>query len=407
MRLWVFENGLASKAGHHFNNSVGLRQACAERGLDVQFFIHQLAEAEVIAALDAQLVFRYTPYAKVSKDPLAGSLESALTQGTEFAKGFDVALAQGMTSDDLVFIPTTTQAELYGCAVAFRRLPPERRPRLILNFMMENFLARGTTKLGVVATLYRFAMNALQPGIVGNRLILAANGNGMAAQFSQVLGRTVSLYPMPKCYPAMMPESSGAPLAGRRCRVAVLGHSRPDKGLHLIPPLIGRHPELDFLIHVSGAQAEQLWQDAKATTDTLANLEIIRGALDASDYHALMARADVLLLPYDAKQIPFRSSGVFSEAVAAGKIVVVPKGTWMEEHLSNGNGAGACFPSRTTACISESLKLVTEKLTELDAHARSCAPRWRAEQSIAAYIDQALASFGLNTPKTQGTNKTV
>lgn len=397
MRLWVFENGLTSKAGHHFNNSVGLLKTCAERGVETRLLINRKAHPEVIAELKAQAVFCYTPYDRVSRDPLAGSLESALTQGTEFAKGFDVALAQGMTSDDLVFIPTTTQAELYGCAVGYRRLPPERRPRLILNFMMENFFARGTMKLGVEATVYRFAMNALKSSIDSDRLILSANGSGMVKHLSIVLGSAVSLYPMPKHYPAMRTTGSGVPLTERRCCVGVLGHSRPEKGLHLIPQLVALHPELDFLIHVSGAQVEKLWQDAKATTDTLPNLEIILGALDADAYHALMARVDVLLLPYDARQIPLRSSGVFSEAVAAGKIVVVPKGTWMEEHLSSGNGAGACFPSRTTDCISESLKLVSEKMSALDAHAKFCSPRWRAEQSIAAYIDQALTSFGLNT----------
>ena len=138
MKLWVFENGLFQKVGHHYNNSVGLHRACAQRYLTARFFVNLKAIPEVVSALEARPTFLYTPYSRVSHDPLAGLLESALTQGTSFAKGFEAALDEGLVSDDIVYVPTTTQCELYGCAVAFARMPPDRRPRLVLNFMMES-----------------------------------------------------------------------------------------------------------------------------------------------------------------------------------------------------------------------------------------------------------------------------
>ena len=78
MRIWVMENGLVGSTGHNFNNSVGLREACAQRGLQTRFYVHRDAEAEVVAALHARAIFPFKPYEESSRDPLAGPLESLL-----------------------------------------------------------------------------------------------------------------------------------------------------------------------------------------------------------------------------------------------------------------------------------------------------------------------------------------
>lgn len=55
--------------------------------------------------------------------------------------------------------------------------------------------------------------------------------------------------------------------------------------------------------------------------------------LDRKSYLSLMERVHLILLPYDNPEYSQRSSGIFVEAVAAGKAVAVPKKTWMAQEL--------------------------------------------------------------------------
>lgn len=398
MRLWVMENGLINQTGHHFNNSVGLRQACARRGLETRFFVHRDAGREVIDALQARAVFAYRPYAEVSGDPLAGPFESLLIQGKAFANGFQVALEEGLGPDDLVFVPTTMQHEIYGCAIFFDRLPPERRPRLILNFMIENFLVPGQLALSANAQLYRFAIRELGRVATAERVLLTANGAGMADWLGKVLASRVAEFPMPKHYPPALTDASTQVPSWEPPVVAILGHSLQWKGFLLVPELVRQNPQLRWLVQVAPAGRDEVWQGERQLMHAAENVELVMGNLEPEAYYAVLARADVILLPYDPTRLPLRSSGVFSEAVAAGKILVVPQATWMAEHLDAGRAAGTKFDSQTVERISHALRQAMAQLGELRTRARLVAPEWRRQQSIDAYIDRALDALALNLP---------
>jgi glycosyltransferase involved in cell wall biosynthesis len=57
--------------------------------------------------------------------------------------------------------------------------------------------------------------------------------------------------------------------------------------------------------------------------------ELVEGPFESDEYLSLFSKADVVLIPYDQDNYAARSSGVFAEALAAGKPTVVTRGTWM------------------------------------------------------------------------------
>jgi hypothetical protein len=393
------ENGLADEIGHHFNNSVGIRQAFTQNGLDTRFFVHRDAKRVVLEALQARAVFRFKPYQFASQIPLAGPIGSLFIKGKAFAKGFDTAVAEGLEPQDLVFVPTATQQEIYGCAIGISRLPPERRPRLILNFIIENFLVAGKLEINWHAYLYRFAIRHLGRVTRSERVLLTTNGKRMAEWLGKVLARPVMEYPMPKHYPpGAMDVSVPAASKGPPC-VAILGHSLPKKGFHLVPELVARNPQLQWLVQVSPAGQDKLWHKARAAMHAAQNVQLVIGSLDPAAYYELISRADLILMPYDAAQLPLRSSGIFSEAVAASKVVVVPQGTWMSDQLAAGHGSGAVFDSQTPESISDALHQALARLPELSLYARTLAPAWRSQQSIFAYVDRALGVLTAYLPE--------
>jgi hypothetical protein len=60
----------------------------------------------------------------------------------------------------------------------------------------------------------------------------------------------------------------------------------------------------------------------------------------------MLAESDIVLCLYDAKIYRARSSGIMTEALAAGKPVIVPAETWMAHQLPQ--GCGECFADRTS-----------------------------------------------------------
>jgi glycosyltransferase involved in cell wall biosynthesis len=62
-------------------------------------------------------------------------------------------------------------------------------------------------------------------------------------------------------------------------------------------------------------------------------LEILPNRLGAEDYAHWLNRCRVILLPYDALAYRERTSGIFTEAIIAGRLPLVTEGTWMAGEL--------------------------------------------------------------------------
>ncbi|OGR88549.1 MAG: hypothetical protein A3J74_11680 [Elusimicrobia bacterium RIFCSPHIGHO2_02_FULL_57_9] len=108
------------------------------------------------------------------------------------------------------------------------------------------------------------------------------------------------------------------------------GRPREEKGLKTIGRLArlidGKSPRIRLIAAASsGIQARDGgWE-----------VEHVPDGLDRKSYLSLMERVHLVLLPYDNPEYSQRSSGIFVEAVAAGKPVAVPKRTWMAQELEH------------------------------------------------------------------------
>ena len=59
--------------------------------------------------------------------------------------------------------------------------------------------------------------------------------------------------------------------------------------------------------------------------------------MSENDYFLLLEQADIVLLPYNSKYYHVQTSGIFTEALSAGKIVIVSDNTWMSLQLNKFN----------------------------------------------------------------------
>ena len=110
-------------------------------------------------------------------------------------------------------------------------------------------------------------------------------------------------------------------------RLSWLGAPRPDKG----------SKEISHLVQIQDPQAKNITLEVSGATHfpppkNQLEISLRRVFLTAKEYYDSLERSDVVLLPYDQKYAR-RTSGVFVEAILAGKIPVVKEGSWLSHEL--------------------------------------------------------------------------
>ncbi|MDG5497433.1 hypothetical protein [Niveispirillum sp. BGYR6] len=127
---------------------------------------------------------------------------------------------------------------------------------------------------------------------------------------------------------------------GRRLIASYLGDARGEKGYHLLPSVVSASAvagrvKVKSQVYYSGDYPEPECVRATALLNASSRDDVwfVKGALDSQRYAREILRSDVILIPYSQNNYISRSSGIFSEAMAAGIPVVVPAGTWMSAQL--------------------------------------------------------------------------
>ena len=125
--------------------------------------------------------------------------------------------------------------------------------------------------------------------------------------------------------------------------VVYLGDARTEKGYHWLPRLVseaaaaGLPVRFTFQSHYNVPGGEPAATAARKQLGSLppnCRVKLLTEPLTSEAYRQLLLGADIVVIPYDAEAYSARSSGVFAEALSAGKPVIVPAGTWMAGELS-------------------------------------------------------------------------
>ena len=219
----------------------------------------------------------------------------------------------------------------------------------------------------------------------GTRLRLFADTEELAAQYAALLGLPVRPVPVPVVMPPM-PARALAPCP----HVVFAGGARLEKGYQHLPAAIDATAgRARFTVHSGRVDltADPLVQRAHRELRGLRGdgLRLIEQPLETAEYAALLASADLLLLPYDAARYGARSSGIMAEAFALGVPAVVPADCWMES-VAGPDRAVVIGSQGVTAALETALA----ELPRLRAAARAAAPGWRKQHNPDALLAALL-----------------
>jgi hypothetical protein len=102
-------------------------------------------------------------------------------------------------------------------------------------------------------------------------------------------------------------------------------------------------------------------------------IELIDSGISQECYARRMLASDIILLPYDPASYRRRTSGIFVEAVTAGRMPLIRKGGWMSHELKQFNLAELEFDWESPGVFTRMLQLsgdgqVRQKLERMRAH---------------------------------------
>ena len=355
----------------------------------MRIFCHRRATTEIKRTVGAIPIFRHQTW---SRKRHVSALSSMNTMGAEYAK--DCQKIDRICGSDIILVPTAQENQVLGLALYLKSLPIVDRPRVVLNFHVDNM---STETERANATRKAFSLlNEVNNG----RVIVTAPIAELAESLALVSGPVKPrVYPLPQNYDldtvGTIPGTTSI-----HPTVAVLGRPLKRKGTSWIADIISnahrKFGNAHFLVQSGVTNANLLGLAFKS------RIHVKIGGLSPQDYAATLNSADILLLPYVPEDYKSRTSGIFADCAAFGKIAVVPKDTWMARNIQNGNAAGVIFDPDSPIGAHDAL---SEALTTRDELLDLAKPRslyWRQHQSASAYINQLIAD--LNTSNRSNLN---
>jgi glycosyltransferase involved in cell wall biosynthesis len=273
-----------------------------------------------------------------------------------------------INDSDVVVINTLRHWAMRGVVDWLEALPARRRPRTALILHFTAFPDQNTS-CGW-ESFYHDAFERIETSACRDKIVLMADSEQLLSEYSLINpGLRFHLAPIPH---AKIHGSDGQVLARvkarQKLRIGYVGEARTNKGFDLLPRLLVRATSLDLSdsieLHIHAYCSNP---SAPFYRQTLCGLRhpavfLYFNQMDDVEYGDFLARLDVVALPYTTDNYHSQTSGVFAEAMASGKIVVVPKGTWLSAQLHRFGGGEAFNPLDCEDFAAKVLRIVREPL---------------------------------------------
>jgi glycosyltransferase involved in cell wall biosynthesis len=305
-----------------------------------------------------------------------------------FADEAAAALAALDPAPDLVFSHTTGDFELLAWqSVAARRTVPLR----CLALLLRN--TPGYVRCGRLRRLFhpywRLRPQTLRGirRILGDRFVLATDSDLVTRDYQSIFDGRMMTLPIP-----VDPRLEVAPppsATAEAIRFLYVGEARGGKGFDVLCATVllalRSTTQARFTVQVAAPPGSHPQGDVASLRAAAAErpdrVTIAEGPLSMDHYVGLLRDSDVVVLPYTASGYREATSGVFAEAVAAGRPVLAARNTWMSHELARGHGAGLIVEDLTPSGLLTAVEAAIGQWGELRKRALAVRGEWAAHHN--------------------------
>jgi len=389
MKALIVDPGVRSLGGHHYNAVQRLQRELAALGVAAPCLGSAYAERDVIDALACHPTFRRSVY---GRSYTAGEFDASVAQtADDLAGGLH---RHGMA--DLLILPCGDQVLAAALAQRLARAWLARPVVLLwLLYAPHHLKAADDPTTTDLRTEYRKAFATLKSRTDdGHRLRIYCETTPLADFYRDLLGLEVGVRPSPGL---VAPHRAAHTKTDRAPVVACIGFANRPKGYRLLPHAIAHvlaeRPDVRFAIHgiVKGSDAEGDQPVFDHLREFGERVTVRQDVLSADDYLAWLAKADLLLLPYDPEIYRSRGLGVFTDARNLALPIVAPAGCAFAEPAFE-EGWGVAMRTYDGRGLSEAMLIALGRLPTLRAEAGRAAAR--SDDDLGALLRRAADDAG-------------
>lgn len=264
-----------------------------------------------------------------------------------------------LTPEDHIFIHTIGIEQIEELLLILKDKNISQLPHyhIILRRDIDDKLVKNAQGLGIKTCLDLFYQYQLYP----NKVEFYTDTQELVNRYNSLSPVRLKLIPVP-FRQEILAENIVKKTENQPIHLLYLGDARIEKGyLHL--PRIVKDLWQDYLstnklkitiqsnFNINSGEAGILASRLELETYPQDKVTIIKNPLTTSAYYQLLNSADLLVIPYDSVSYRYRTSGVLTESLAAGKPVVVPQNTWLANQIDESRGVTYQNPEEITQAI--------------------------------------------------------
>ncbi len=394
MRVFIFDNGLTDKSGHHYNLNLKLFKQLQLKNIDVRI----LGPKKVVNTPDQPFriepFFAYTIYDRPFKDKLSKPLDNFLFLNHQYLKDLKRIKSQNLKPDDVIIIHTATQNMLLGLAHWLSEFPEDEKPYVYILLPFSH----PVNKQGAHTTLAMFYSHALKILKNNKKTFIASTSEELAKVYSDISdGTKVHKIPMPVEYNDALNLSSQKKKG--KIRLTYLGHSRRQKSLLILPEIVQEITALDIAekldIFIQLTPADKMKKEHRRLKKLGDKITIYPDVLEEEDFYDQLNKTDIMFMPYSPKSYKYESSGLFSESAGLGKVMVLPNNTWMASEWARFGGGGSSFDEAEPENIANAVREAVINFEKLRKQSQETSKKFREYHNIENFVNIVFDHMGL------------
>ena len=410
-RVLIIDSGLRNLGGHNFSYTRAVQAALEQRGVSVTVFANKNLTGELTKTTGYEPVFSFGAYDFPPGNGPLRDLRYLYAQSVVYSDELEQAIKKVGDEYSGVFCHTVNDFELIGWK---RFLSRHRLTGHLMILLRQTPGFHSCKKWKQIAHPYwrikPHYLNAIHARMKG-RFVLLTDSEPLTEDYARIFHHRIVTLPIPINEMILNADNNGQKSNGlseryklaRDGRVCIgyMGDARASKGFPMLPDLVKRvvssGAKTKFVIQCPGsasgndneAPPEGMVELKKLAQESAGNVTLISEKLSERDYAELFNHLDIVLVPYTTSNYVEATSGIFAEALALAKPVVVPSDTWMSRELQK-SGGGLEFNRGDAGDLAAKVLGVARHYDEYASKARSFSLTWKSFHNCHTLADMLI-----------------
>jgi hypothetical protein len=344
--IYMVEPFLVGFKGHYYNYVKSLYNIVDQKKLLFKIFVPKNCATKITETIPSKRVFEKLPDDSIFNTFVGRYFTAIFKYNFHMYNGLKNISNNSELNNKLLFFGTIQHVHVFGLIFWLLFTPKSKHPAKIVLTLRLSIYRYDIKRWSLISFWYIIGFNLLFIFRKKYNIKIISDSDGLVNEFSKITKFHIELLPIPHTSENINIDKLIENRKDNRVIFTSIGEARINKGFKLIYNSIEMLSSQEnfnnilFKLHcyhkINDKEVADIIQILKEKN--YSNVELIENNLTEEEYYKLLINSDVILIPYDYGIYAANTSGIFTESLSFGKVVVVTKGTWASNNLSYGSG---------------------------------------------------------------------